>query len=256
MSALLSMLVPGFGHLHLGRYREGLCFLLAWLGILLFSSIWALASFRGLALVAGTGLALLLGAAGHAWLQAARRPWPPRARGWFGLLPVALLLNFAVEPSFVLNLVPFARYDCFCLASKSMQPTLEMQDRVVVDRHGFCERPLQRQDLVLFKGPREPATLWLKRCVALPGDQVEVRAGQLFLNGLAQPGEAAQPDPEATAWAGPLTVPAGCFYCLGDNRPHSLDSRHLGPIPQQALRGRPLYIYWSKDRARIGRLLG
>ena len=154
---------------------------------------------------------------------------------------VALLLRWLViEPRWI--------------PSGSMLPTLQLQDRVLVEklrpRLGLQPAP---GTIVVFHPPPpllaagyDPDAALIKRVVALPGDTVEVKGGTLWRNG-----EPLRPD-----WSGavmdyglpPFTVPPDHLMVLGDNRNASLDSHLWGPLPQQELIGTAVWRYWPLKR--------
>ncbi len=138
---------------------------------------------------------------------------------------------------------------------------------------GF-ERP-GRGDVIVFEYPKDPTLNYVKRVIGAPGDLVEMRAGQVYVNTVAleepyvqridplhdnyeskfnwQRGflEGFAPNeryhPTRDTW-GPLRVPAGKYFVLGDNRDNSEDSRYWGFVDARAVKGRPLVVYFSYDR--------
>ncbi len=154
---------------------------------------------------------------------------------------VALLLRWAViEPRWI--------------PSGSMLPTLQLQDRILVEKlRPRLHRPLGPGAIVVFHPPPilraagyDPDAALIKRVVAVGGDRVEVRQGQLWRND-----EAVEPD-----WGGepmdyslgPFTVPAGHLLVLGDNRNASLDSHLWGPLPEGEVIGTAVWRYWPLSR--------
>lgn len=155
--------------------------------------------------------------------------------------------------------------DHYVVPTGSMQPTVEIGDRVIVDKAAFgwripgCDVWLGGIDMpergaVVVLDPPTPGPVLLKRVVALPGDHVQVRAGRLTLNGQPIPIE---PTPEGfrehlgtVHWVdlsyggrpdfGPASVPEGMLLVLGDNRGNSHDGRSFGFVPLETLRGRVL----------------
>jgi signal peptidase I len=125
-------------------------------------------------------------------------------------------------------------------------------------------RPIRRGDVVVFRFPPDPSRDFVKRCVGLPGDTVEIVDMRLRINGhLVDEGgyvlhveESAGQSPWSAPAArsptrdpfGPLTVPPGQFFCLGDNRDNSHDSRSWGAVPSSHIIGRAWLVYWSADR--------
>lgn len=152
------------------------------------------------------------------------------------------------------------------IGEASVVPTGSMERTILVGDHIFLNkafygpeipftgwrlpalRAVRRGDIVAFRYPKDPALTFLKRVVALPGDQVEIRRGVLYLNGKPQ----AEAYIEHTQRAAgdrdsmrPLTVPAGHMFVMGDNRDDSEDSRYFGTVPLASVLGEPVFIYWS-----------
>ncbi|CAK6690914.1 Signal peptidase I S [Synechococcus sp. CBW1107] len=164
--------------------------------------------------------------------------------GWRSLvlwLCVALLLRWLViEPRWI--------------PSGSMLPTLELQDRILVEKvRPKLDRPLPNGTIVVFHAPAvlvaagyDPKAALIKRVVGQPGDDIEVRDGQLLRNG----------DPVLEPWRseamdysfGPITVPEGELLVLGDNRNASLDSHVWGPLPRKEVIGTAMFRYWPLRR--------
>ena len=159
----------------------------------------------------------------------------------------------------------------FYIPSGSMEDTLLIGDHLFVNRFIYGPRAtaaeeaalpfrsVQRGDIVVFRSPENPALDLVKRCVAVGGDTVEIRDSQLHING--KPANDASyavhknPDTGLGAFGdprmrlrdnyGPYAVPAGHYFCMGDNRDNSYDSRFWGPLPAHLVKGRALFIYWS-----------
>jgi len=171
-------------------------------------------------------------------------------------------------------LATFARTfvaQAFEIPSASMEPDLQIGDHLLVNKfifspwgdreiHFLPERPIRRGDVVVFKFPRDPSRDFIKRCVGLPGDTVEIVRKQLFVNGHAVDESAYAFHGDARTYPrsmllpeefskrdnyGPYSVPQGEYFCLGDNRDNSNDSRFWGPVPRRFVKGRGLLIYWS-----------
>ncbi len=140
------------------------------------------------------------------------------------------------------------------IPSGSMLPTLQLQDRILVEkltpRFGSGVRT---GSIVVFQPPArlqeagyDPRTALIKRVVAVAGDQVEVRDGKLWRNGTpAEPDWAREPMAYALE---PFVVPAGEVLVLGDNRNASLDSHLWGPLPEADLIGTAIWRYWPLAR--------
>jgi signal peptidase I len=148
------------------------------------------------------------------------------------------------------------------IASGSMETTLLVGDHLFVDRYIYGPaatgleklllpaRPVQRGDIVVFRSVENPSIDVVKRCIGLPGDEIRLVRKQLFLNGkpVADDGYTQHTDPllrQGRDTYGPFLVPDGHFFCMGDNRDESRDSRYWGPLPQEMIKGRAVMVYWS-----------
>ncbi len=128
-----------------------------------------------------------------------------------------------------------------------------LADKIPYGKYLFQLEPVHRGDVVVFVYPEDPTKDFIKRVVAIPGDTIEVRDGQLYLNGaLAQPPPGThyevppdQRDSSPRDIHEPLTMQPGQYFMMGDNRDRSYDSRFWGPITRDAIEGRAMFIYWS-----------
>jgi signal peptidase I len=177
----------------------------------------------------------------------------------------------AILVAFILAL--FVRtfvFENFKIPSGSMMDNLLIGDHLVVNKFVYAPRastPLhrllpyrapERGDVVVFKYPNQPRRDFIKRCVAVAGDLVELRDKQLYINGALQrePYVVHKGDQSGRTRQlpgddfGPRVVPEGTIFCLGDNRDNSLDSRFWGPVPLSYVKGRAVIIYWSYEAER------
>jgi len=155
----------------------------------------------------------------------------------------------------------------FKIPSGSMKDTLLIGDQLLVNKFIYgvklpftnltvipVKNP-QRGEIIVFKYPEDPGKDFIKRVVALGGDTVEIRNKELYVNGLKQSSEhAVHVDPRVFPREfqprdnfGPITVPKGKLFVMGDNRDESNDSRYWGYVDIAAVRGRAILIYWSWD---------
>lgn len=152
-------------------------------------------------------------------------------------------------------------YKAFILTADSMAPTLVRGDRVVVDKNYYRHHMLQAGDVVTITWPDNVNVLIIKRIAALGGDVIEGKNGDVLVNGKPfDPNHRFDPAqlgalPDWMVNFGPSAIPKGKVFVLGDNRGRSLDSRSpdFGPEDESSVKGKILYIYWSKDFSRIGR---
>lgn len=160
----------------------------------------------------------------------------------------------------------------FFIPSGSMEDTLLIGDHLFVNRFIFGaapsalerallpERSPRRGDIVIFRSPERPTIDLVKRLVGLPGDTLRIVNKQLYVNGkpVDDSDYVLHKDPEVYQNTpmlddqhrlrdnfGPVTVPPGNYFCMGDNRDLSYDSRFWGPVPERYLKGRAFVIYWS-----------
>ena len=130
----------------------------------------------------------------------------------------------------------------------SMQPNLYRGDRVIAEKVSYRFHLPHRGDVVIAERPGNEVSL-IKRVVALPGETVEVRDGHTFING--QPIE----EPWVTNFGGPsyppTLVPPDHVFILGDNRANSRDSRAIGPVPIDTIKGHVWLVYWPLDQIKL-----
>lgn len=187
----------------------------------------------------------------------------------------------------VLALFMFAHVflvEAFRIPTGSMEGTLLVGDFLLVNKLLYgadipgggrvpaIARP-ERGEVIVFVPPHEPERSYVKRVVGVPGDRIAMRQKVLYLDGrpteepwavhLDHGSDPLDPDmlwqraflaedvpayrPTRDNW-GPLVVPPGSYFVLGDNRDDSHDSRYWGFVPGDAVRGRPLMVYFSVDR--------
>jgi len=159
----------------------------------------------------------------------------------------------------------------FKIPSESMEPNLLVGDHILVNKfvygptiYPWEERLLpmrgpRRGDVVVFKFPQDVSRDFIKRCVGLAGDEVEIEDKQLLINGaeVDETGYAHFRDENTyrsrfveERWRlrdnfSPYEVPPASYFCLGDNRDFSNDSRYWGPVPAANVKGRAVLVYWS-----------
>jgi signal peptidase I len=147
--------------------------------------------------------------------------------------------------------------------TESMTPTILVGDHFFLDKLGFPAnypeavqkylpvRTVHRGDIMALWSPQTPDMRLVKRVIGLPGETLEVRHRDVYINGtkLDEP-YAVHTDPIQFPQRdnfGPITLGPDQFFMMGDNRDNSNDSRFWGPAPRQSFIGRPLFIYWSYD---------
>ncbi len=166
----------------------------------------------------------------------------------------------------------------FKIPSGSMLPTLQIGDHILVNKFLYgAELPFtdyhlpglrapQHGDIIVFKFPQDDGRDFIKRVIALPGERVEVRGRQVYINDkplqelyAVHLDRAIQENPLSPRDSfGPVVVPPGQLFMMGDNRDYSMDSRFWGFLDMKKIKGKAFIIYWSWDRdsfrPRLGRI--
>jgi signal peptidase I len=127
---------------------------------------------------------------------------------------------------------------------RAMTPTLDNQDRLIVNTWSYVWSSPQRGDIVMMRYPLNPSKSFVKRVIGVGGDVVRIAGGRVFVNDVAID----EPYVDAAARSHdnsePQTIPAGSFYVLGDRRNNSSDSRDWGLLPQANVVGRITWRWW------------
>lgn len=156
---------------------------------------------------------------------------------WVAIIGGALLAALVIK-SFL--------FQAFYIPSESMLPTLEKQDRVLVNKLSYRLHDINRGDVVVFERPPNEAGVirdLIKRVVGLPGETVEAKDGKMFIDGEALR-EPYLPRGATTSTFGPEKIPAGHVWVMGDNRANSADSRVFGSISSSSVVGRAFVRVW------------
>jgi len=263
LAALSSFLVPGLGQLYNGQPRKALLlYFLSWSGYLLYSLSRLALSLSGLVGLLCLDLILLAVILVDAWRSARRRDQfePRKYNRWYVYCLVIVVNMFVVRPVVKTFLLP-RPIQPYMIPAASMLPTIEPGDRLVVHLNSYKEKRPGRGDIVVFSYPPDPSTDFIKRIIGLPGETIEIRDKKVLVNGreiddpwgVHEDPSASPGDFETRDNFGPVEVPPGSYFVLGDNRTRSHDSRFWGFVEGSAIRGKALYIFWAGDKSRIGK---
>jgi signal peptidase I len=129
----------------------------------------------------------------------------------------------------------------------SMAPLLSDQERIFINKFVYRFEPIVRGDVVVFWYPLDRTKSFIKRVVGLPGETVEIRRGVVYINGDAVPEPYVPPQYADVSDFGPIKVPKGSYFVMGDHRISSNDSRVFGPVASQYIYGRAVFAYWPVD---------
>ncbi len=160
----------------------------------------------------------------------------------FKTLGLSLFLALGIR-----TFVAEARY----IPSGSMLPTLQINDRLIIDKISYDFTKPKRGDIVVFN---PTATLeqqnfheaFIKRVIGLPGDRVEVKNGKVFVNDIPLKEKYLEAKPNYQ-W-GTVIVPANSYLVLGDNRNNSYDSHYWGFVPRKNIIGKAIFRFWPLNR--------
>jgi len=292
LAALLSLLLPGLGQLYNRQARLALALMIL-IELVAVPGLWLIAAVPVNAIVPVYGIGLLvgLGIRLFAIVQAvigarrAKAVFLARYNRWYIYIGAWVL---AVVLQSVLELVPVSSIDAFSSPSGSMSPTLVEGDYYQTRTLAFVGRLPERGEIVVFRPTSDPDVDFVKRIIGLPGDRIQLREGRLYINDVMvervelsheEAASLPQPYPDDRVYREILpvgashlisevsdtayndntlefVVPAEHVFVLGDNRDRSNDSRAgLGFIPLAGLHDKPLFIYWSADKSRVGKVL-
>ncbi len=298
LAVTLSVIMAGLGHIYCGRFVKGL--VLTFLSCILIPVIFGILSV-GHSSVRIVVIITALLASSAVWLVAIIDSWYTARHTadsytlkdynrWY-VYVLLVLMGTGGSTQIAFN-VRKNILEAFSVPVASNYPTIVPNDRFLANKLAYKTSDPKRGDLIVFLNPEDRRINYIKRVVAVAGDTVEIKDGQLYVNDeklqrqmLAQStldnirikvrGEPLEGDVfEETNGdakykiflAGPpqdytsfdfakITVPKHHCFVLGDNRNLSRDSRDFGPIPLGTVKGRADYLYWpAKDWSRFGRI--
>ena len=157
---------------------------------------------------------------------------------------VILLVSFALVFGFVR---PFVM-EAFWIPSGSMIPTLQINDRVLVNKFIYRFTEPERRDIIVFQSVESADQDLIKRVVGLPGDEIAVRNGKLFVNGEPQKEPYTNNKLPDVSFFAQTSVPKDHVFVMGDNRSNSQDSRVFGPLPKKNIEGEAFLRFWPPGR--------
>lgn len=155
---------------------------------------------------------------------------------WAETIVVAFILALVIRAFFL---------QVFWIPSSSMEPTLDIQDRIVVNKVAYNFRQPRRQEIVVFRQAAQegiPKRDLIKRIMGLPGETLQIRDGIVYING-EKIAETHPMNRDFTDF-GPIKIPKDSFFVLGDNRPASADSRYWGFLAKKNLIGPAFIKIW------------
>jgi signal peptidase I len=172
---------------------------------------------------------------------------PPGTWGWRSLsrdLLVALLASVVI----ILFLYQPVRVE-----GTSMLPTLEDENRLLINKFAYHFGDIHRGDVVVFLYPQDHSKSYIKRVIALPGDDLRIDHGTVWVNGVAQTEDYVPIKYKDDRSQPEMIIPKGDFFVMGDHRIISSDSREFGFVPRPLIYGKAAFVYWPMDQAGLVR---
>ena len=157
------------------------------------------------------------------------------AKDWLISIVIAVVLAFFIR-EFIVEL--------YIVDGPSMRPTLQSQQRLVVNKFIYRFRAPEKGEILVFQYPRDPSRDFIKRVIAVPGDTVEIKDGRVLVNDQVLSEDYIL---EKTRGDYPKsTVPQGTVFVMGDNRNNSEDSRFadVGFVPDALIKGKAVLVFW------------
>ncbi|MCT7967240.1 signal peptidase I [Laspinema sp. D1] len=235
LAVFLSLLIPGLGHFYIKKIGEGIIFFIATIVV----AILAPKIFVGI---------LQFGAAFHVYQFMNKRKDLSQEKT---PLLIGLFVIASLVVSSAISSIASSALETRYIPSASMIPTLQINDRLIVDKLTYKFNLPERGDIILFSPTQflqeqnftDP---FIFRIIGLPGETVEVINGQVKINN--QPLEEPYIAEPPTYQYGPSTVPENNYFVLGDNRNNSYDSQYWGFLPKENIFGKAQTIFWPLDR--------
>ncbi|RMG47545.1 MAG: signal peptidase I [Acidobacteria bacterium] len=183
-----------------------------------------------------------------------------------GAPPKGVIREYVETIAVCVLFLVFARTFVFMqskIPTESMLNTLLVGDYILVNRNVYGapgdggglailgQRPIRRQDVIVFRYPEDPDVDFVKRVIALPGETIRIDAGRVYVDGepLDEPYVRRTVSLDRT-YFGPYKVPKDAYFVMGDNRTNSRDSRVWGPVPRAMVKGRAFFVWFSYKEDR------
>ncbi len=141
-------------------------------------------------------------------------------------------------------------FEPFYIPSGSMEPTLQIEDKIIVNKVVYRFKEPQRGDILVFKYPLDPSRDYVKRVIGLPGETLEIKDSAVYINGSSLT-ESYLPSDLKLMDFGPVSIADGSYFMMGDNRNNSQDSRVWGVLPENYIVGKAFFIFWPGSRISV-----
>ena len=167
--------------------------------------------------------------------------WEAELIQWSVVVTIAVVLAILINSFVIVNtLIP----------SGSMENTIMTGDRIFGNRLSYAFSDPDRFDIIIFRYPDDESQLFIKRIIGLPGETVEIRSGNIYINGSDEPLKDVTTKEPMEGSYGPYTVPKDCYFVMGDNRNNSRDSRYWEHtfVSRDQILGKAVFRYWPLNK--------
>lgn len=267
LAAALSLLVPGLGQLYAGRLARALAF--TFFGALTFFALTKIAisgdlfAILGYQVLAGSIYSLIVVVDAWRVAKQASDSYQTDERNristyiWYTLVTLICSGFMAAVEVRRLN----DEFQTFRMAGNSMSPTLLEDDMIYVEHEPFLDSDPERGELIIYRSPEKRNQKWVGRVIGLAGDTIEIRNGELLVNGASVFVDRSSGIESLDSFSYEVRgmgevkdfpetkVPPHHAFILGDNRNNSFDSRRFGPVSIGIIEGSLMVRYWPRDRA-------
>jgi signal peptidase I len=161
---------------------------------------------------------------------------------WMRDLVLCILISF-----FIIVFV----YQPVKVEGGSMEPGLEDQERIVINKLVYRLESIERGDIIVFRYPRDTRKSFIKRVIGLPGDHIHISYGHVYVNDEQLPESYVPFDYLDARSYSEIVVPGDSYFVMGDHRSMSNDSREFGPVLRSYIYGKAVFGYWPMEKLGI-----
>jgi len=159
-----------------------------------------------------------------------------------------LVVSLAVSAFIILFLYQPVRVE-----GTSMVPALEDQDRLFINKIAYRMGDIHAGDVVVFQYPRDHAKSYIKRVIAVPGDDLRIEHGRVYVNGVYLKEPYIQRIYDDDRSQSEIVLPPREYFVMGDHRSISSDSRDFGPVNRDLIYGKAVFVYWPMEQVGVVR---
>ena len=257
---LLSFLTPGLGQIYNGQMKKAI---ILWVVSFFFGIFFLFTGlfykFYGMIFCFAVLIGIFLFAMLEAFYSARKlkqidlKPY----NKWYFYIVIIIINSLVMQP--LTRSIARTYFRPYRIPSVTMEPALKVGDHFVVNMSYYKNQKPTRGDIIVFPNPKDPSKDYIKRVIALESEKVEIIRDKLYINDkLLEDPWGSFEKKELSGYLsflenyGPVVVPTGSLFVLGDNRHNSQDSRFFGFVDFNSVKGKALYIYWAADKSRIG----